>query len=193
MAFSMKIIMFSLTCSLFVQGTLAEVLCEKLPSNLCAFAIASSGKRCILETYRNELGDVDFICKTTEVVVERMAGHIESDQCINACGVEREFIGISTDSFLSSEFTAHLCSSACYHNCPNVVDLFFNLAAGEAMVASPPVQSAPTCRTCPLLSPCRAAQNPTATAHAAPAPVAAASAPNVRVICAIKDYTNAIL
>ncbi|XP_011094949.1 uncharacterized protein LOC105174518 [Sesamum indicum] len=134
MAFSMKLsLVLFFTCSLFVQGTFAEVLCEKLPSNLCAFAIASSGKRCILETYRNEQGDVDFICKTTEVVVERMAGHIESDQCINACGVEREFIGISTDSFLSSEFTAHLCSSACYHNCPNVIDLFFNLAAGEGV------------------------------------------------------------
>ncbi|KAK4418991.1 hypothetical protein Salat_2311900 [Sesamum alatum] len=134
MAPSLKLsLVLFFACSLFIQGTVAEVLCEKLPSNLCAFAIASSGKRCILETYKNEQGDVDFICKESDVVVERLAGYIETDQCVNACGVERENIGISTDSFLSSEFTTHLCSSACYQNCPNIIDLFFNLAAGEGV------------------------------------------------------------
>ncbi|KAL0441795.1 UNVERIFIED_CONTAM: hypothetical protein Sradi_0118400 [Sesamum radiatum] len=55
------------------------------------------------------------------------------DQCVKACGVCRESVGVSSDVFLSSKFTCHLCSPACYHNCPNIVDLFFNLAAGEGV------------------------------------------------------------
>ncbi|KAK4418992.1 hypothetical protein Salat_2312000 [Sesamum alatum] len=121
-------------CSLFVQGTLAEVICENLPMNLCAFAIASTGKRCVLEHTKNNRGEVGYTCKTSEIVVERLSSYTETDQCVNACGLQREFIGLSSDAFLSSEFTAHLCSPACYQNCPNIVDLFFNLAAGEAKV-----------------------------------------------------------
>ncbi|KAL0430001.1 UNVERIFIED_CONTAM: hypothetical protein Sradi_0626100 [Sesamum radiatum] len=134
MASSMKFsFVLFFACSQFVQGTLAEVVCENLPANLCAFAIASSGKRCVLESYKNGRGEVNYMCKTSEVVVERLYGYIESDQCINACGVHRESIGISSDVFLSAEFTAHLCSPACYQNCPNIVELFFNLAAGEGL------------------------------------------------------------
>ncbi|KAL8036687.1 hypothetical protein ABFS82_12G171400 [Erythranthe guttata] len=121
------------TCSLFLQGTLAEVVCEKLPENLCSFAIASSGKRCVLENYKNEDGKLDYTCKSSEVVVERLSGYIESDQCIAACGLDRTFVGISSDAFLTQEFTTSLCSPACYQNCPNIVDLYFNLAAGEGV------------------------------------------------------------
>ncbi|PIN24863.1 hypothetical protein CDL12_02377 [Handroanthus impetiginosus] len=120
-------------CSIFVQETLAEVICESLPTNLCSFAIASSGKRCVLENYQNEQGNLDYTCKTSEVVVERLSGYIETDHCVSACGVDRKSVGISSDAFLSSEFTARLCSPACYQNCPNIVDLNFNLAAGEGV------------------------------------------------------------
>ncbi|KAL0451077.1 UNVERIFIED_CONTAM: hypothetical protein Slati_1664100 [Sesamum latifolium] len=120
-------------CSLFIKGTLAEVICENLPMNMCAFAIASSGKRCVLEKNKNARGEIGFTCKTSEVVVERLSGYLETDQCVKVCGLNREFIGLSCDAFLSSEFTAHLCSPACYHNCPNIIDLFFNLAAGEGV------------------------------------------------------------
>ncbi|KAK6120302.1 hypothetical protein DH2020_045993 [Rehmannia glutinosa] len=120
-------------CSLFLQGTLAEVICESLPTRLCSFAIASSGKRCVLENYVNEQGNLDYTCNTSEVVVERLSAYIETDQCVSACGVDRRFVGISSDAFLASDFTARLCSPACYQNCPNIVDLYFNLAAGEGV------------------------------------------------------------
>ncbi|XP_011073209.1 uncharacterized protein LOC105158232 [Sesamum indicum] len=119
------------TCSLFVQRTIAEdVICENLSTNLCSFAIASSGKRCVLENHKNAHGKT---CKTSEVVVDKLSGYIETDECVKACGVCRESVGLSSDVFLSSEFTAHLCSPACYHKCPNIVDLFSNLAAGEGV------------------------------------------------------------
>ncbi|XP_020551455.1 uncharacterized protein LOC105167590 [Sesamum indicum] len=113
--------------------TKTDVICENLPTKLCSFAVASSGKRCVLENYKNAQGKTDYTCKTSEVVVEKLSGYIETNQCMNACGVHREFIGISSEAFLSSEFTARLCSSACYQNCPNIVDLFFNLAVGEGI------------------------------------------------------------
>ncbi|KAK4426924.1 hypothetical protein Salat_1461200 [Sesamum alatum] len=134
MASSMKFsFVLFFACSLFVQGMLAEVICENLPPNLCSFAIASTGKRCVLENHQNARGETDFTCKTSEVMVERLSGYIESDQCVAACGVHRESVGISSDVFLSSEFTARLCSPACYQNCPSIVELFFNLAAGEGV------------------------------------------------------------
>ncbi|KAI3447741.1 hypothetical protein Pfo_004406 [Paulownia fortunei] len=134
MASSMKLsVILFFACSLFLQGTLAEVVCENLAENLCSFAIASSGKRCVLENYKNEQGNLDYTCKTSEVVVERLAGHIETDQCVVACGVDRRFVGISSDAFLTPEFTSSLCSPTCYQNCPNIVDLYFNLAAGEGV------------------------------------------------------------
>ncbi|GFQ02969.1 hypothetical protein PHJA_002440700 [Phtheirospermum japonicum] len=121
-------------CSLFLKGTLAEVICENLAENLCAFGIASSGKRCVLENYKNEdSGNLEYTCKTSKVVVERLSGYIETDHCVAACGVDRRFVGISSDAFLVPEFTTSLCSPACHQNCPNIVDLYFNLAAGEGV------------------------------------------------------------
>ena len=63
--------------------------------------------------------------------MERMAEYIETDECVRACGVDRNSIGISSDSLLEPQFTAKLCAPACYQKCPNIVDLYFNLAAGE--------------------------------------------------------------
>ncbi|CAA2975102.1 uncharacterized protein LOC111365757 [Olea europaea var. sylvestris] len=128
----MSFILF-FACSLFLQGTLGEVICETLPTNLCSFAIASSGKRCVLENFQNNDGKLEFTCKTSEVAVSTMAGHIETDKCVSACGVDRRFVGISSDAFLAPQFTANLCSPACYQNCPNIVDLYFNMAAGEGV------------------------------------------------------------
>ncbi|CAI9098363.1 OLC1v1034995C2 [Oldenlandia corymbosa var. corymbosa] len=121
-----------LACSLiFIQGTLGEIICEELPTQVCSFSIASSGKRCLLENYQDKDGKVEYQCRTSEVVVERMAEHIETDECVSACGVDRNTVGISSDAFFEPLFTAKLCSPACYQNCPNIVDLYFNLAAGE--------------------------------------------------------------
>lgn len=65
--------------------------------------------------------------------MERMAEYIETDRCVEACGVDRKSVGISSDSLLEPQFTAKLCSQDCYQNCPNIVDLYFNLAAGEGV------------------------------------------------------------
>lgn len=109
----------------------AEMVCEDLPKEVCAFSLASSGKRCLLETEKVADGGVEYQCRTSEVVVERMAEYIETDQCVEACGVDRNSVGISSDAFFEPQFTGKLCSPACYQKCPNIIDLFFNLAAGE--------------------------------------------------------------
>ncbi|KAJ6407797.1 hypothetical protein OIU84_011155 [Salix udensis] len=117
--------------SLLLHAALAEIVCEELPNDLCAFTVSSSGKRCLLETYANQNGAVEYQCRTSEVFVDKMADYIETDACVKACGVDRNSVGISSDSLLEPQFTAKLCSPACYQNCPNIVDLYFNLAAGE--------------------------------------------------------------
>ncbi|XP_009627921.1 uncharacterized protein LOC107802210 [Nicotiana tabacum] len=127
-----SIILF-FACTLFLRGALGEIICENLPTNVCSFSIASSGKRCLLENSENKDGKMEYQCKTSEVVVGNMAEYIETDECVNACGVDRNSVGISSDSLLEPQFTAKLCSPPCYQNCPNVVDLYFNLAAGEGV------------------------------------------------------------
>ncbi|KAL5709315.1 hypothetical protein ACHQM5_020019 [Ranunculus cassubicifolius] len=118
---------------LLIQGTLGEIVCENLPKELCTYSIASSGKRCLLENYATKEGNVDYQCRTSEVIVEKMAEWIENDDCVKACGVDRKAVGISSDSLLEPQSTAKICAPACYQNCPNVVDLYFNLAAAEGV------------------------------------------------------------
>ncbi|KAL2508330.1 PAR1 protein [Forsythia ovata] len=126
----MKMIIF-LAFALFLQGSLGELVCEELPVGLCSFSIASSGKRCLLETFASNDGTLEFQCKTSEVVAINLHEYIEADECVSACGVDRKSVGISSDSLLDSQFTAKLCSPQCYQNCPNIVDLYYNLALGE--------------------------------------------------------------
>ncbi|XP_022866613.1 uncharacterized protein LOC111386391 [Olea europaea var. sylvestris] len=126
----MKLIVF-LAFALFLQGALGELICEELPVGLCSFSIASSGKRCLLETYASNDGTMDFQCKTSEVVAINLHDYIEADECVDVCGVDRKSVGISSDTLLDSQFTAKLCSPQCYQNCPNIVDLYYNLALGE--------------------------------------------------------------
>ncbi|GAU40137.1 hypothetical protein TSUD_163060 [Trifolium subterraneum] len=133
MSFSSNLPLVMFFCSLFIHASFAEVVCEELQKDLCSFSIASSGKRCLLETEKAADGGVEYQCTTSEVVVERMAGYIETNQCVKACGVERNSVGISSDALLEPQFTAKLCSPSCYQNCPNIVDLYFNLAAGEGV------------------------------------------------------------
>ncbi|GAB4856838.1 hypothetical protein Ancab_014757 [Ancistrocladus abbreviatus] len=135
MAFSSRSLSLLLLLAyfLFIQGSAGELLCEDLPKNACAFAIASSGKRCVLENYVMKGRKTEYQCRTSGVMVDKMSEHIESDECVKACGVDRNMVGISSDALLDQRFTAKLCSRACSQNCPNIVDLYFNLAAGEGV------------------------------------------------------------
>ncbi|RRT82162.1 hypothetical protein B296_00000971 [Ensete ventricosum] len=111
----------------------AGVICEDLPQDLCSFAVSSASKRCLLENTQLDGGRTDYQCKTSEAVVEGISNWIETDECVRACGVARGNVGISSDSLMEPDFVQALCSADCYSNCPNIVDLFFNLANGEGV------------------------------------------------------------
>ncbi|KAG6479664.1 uncharacterized protein LOC122020138 [Zingiber officinale] len=119
---------------LLVPSAQGGVVCENLPQDLCAFAVSSESKRCVLESSQRGDGLTEYQCRTSEVEVEReMKDWIETDECVGACGVSRGVVGISSDALLEPDFAGKLCSAACYQNCPNIVDLYFNLAAGEGV------------------------------------------------------------
>ncbi|XP_055832691.1 uncharacterized protein LOC129901513 [Solanum dulcamara] len=102
---------------------------------MCAYSVAFSGKRCSLETYESSEGTTRYQCKTSDVLVSNIGitNLIESDECISACGVDRNSVGISSDSLFESTFTSKLCSQQCNQKCPNIVDLYYNLALGEGV------------------------------------------------------------
>nr|ABK21049.1 unknown [Picea sitchensis] len=109
------------------------IVCEKLPVEVCAFSVSTSGARCVLEKSILSDGNVQYECQRSEVIAENLNELIETEECVNACGVERMTVGMSTDSLAERGFTNKLCSTRCYNNCPNIVDLYFNLAAGEGV------------------------------------------------------------
>ncbi|KEH26321.1 hypothetical protein MtrunA17_Chr6g0472041 [Medicago truncatula] len=116
-----------------VEGTLGGIECENLNQDTCAFAVSYAGKRCVLEKHVKRNGEEKYTCRTSEIEADKLKDHIESDQCIKSCGLDRKSFGISSDSLLESSFTKNLCSPQCYKSCPNIVDLYFNLAAGEGV------------------------------------------------------------
>lgn len=131
----MAMIVF-LVFSILLHGALGEIICDELPNEMCSFSVSSSGNRCLLETYTTMNDDtMKFECKSSEVVVENFANWIESDECISSCGVDRHSVGISSDSLMEPHFTAKICSQSCSQNCPNIVDLYNNLAVAEGNAA----------------------------------------------------------
>lgn len=112
----------------------AGVICEDLSNDECAFAISSSSKRCVLESYQHSGAPTEYKCRTSEVGVPKMANYIESDECIGICGVSRDVVGISSDALLDLDFGDRLCSPECFQNCPSIIDLYYNLAAGEGNI-----------------------------------------------------------
>ncbi|THF97372.1 uncharacterized protein LOC114315775 [Camellia sinensis] len=122
----------ALALAFCVQGIMGGgIECENLNKDSCAFAVSSSSKRCVLEKTVKRSGEEAYTCRTSEIEADKLKDWIENDQCIEACGLDRTMLGISSDSLLESQFTHKLCSTQCYDNCPNIVDLYFNLAAGE--------------------------------------------------------------
>ncbi|KAM1054639.1 hypothetical protein ACFX13_002013 [Malus domestica] len=123
----------ALALAVCVQATLGGITCENLEHDACAFAVSSSGKRCVLEKHVKRSGEEAYTCRTSEIEADNLKDWIESEKCIKSCGLDRKSYGISSDSLLESRFTQKLCSPQCYGNCPNIVDLYFNLAAGEGV------------------------------------------------------------
>ncbi|KAK4777291.1 hypothetical protein SAY87_017478 [Trapa incisa] len=121
--------------ALYIQGTLGEMECGNLEHNKCAFAVSAAGKRCVLEKQVRRSGQEAYICRVSEIEADPsvLRGYVETDHCITACGLDRESFGISSDSLIEVPFTQKLCSSPCYDYCPNIVDLYFSLAAGEGV------------------------------------------------------------
>ena len=117
-----------------IYGFVGNVICENLSKDACAFAVSSEGKRCVLEQRMCRSGMGKYTCRSSEIEADTLKDWIESDECIKACGLERNVLGISSDSLLESQFTQKLCSTPCYNSCPNIVDLYFNLAAGEGII-----------------------------------------------------------
>lgn len=109
------------------------ITCEFLDIFECAFAVSSSGNRCVLEKKLLEYTNIDdkLYCTTSNVKTDKVKDHIETDKCMTACGLDRNTIGISSDSFSELNVIRKLCSVPCYHGCPNIIDLYFNLAIGE--------------------------------------------------------------
>ena len=114
-----------------------SITCENLRKDACAFAVSSSGKRCVLEKTVRRTGEEVFICSTSQIDTGKLTNWIETDECLEACGLDRNILGISSDRLLESRFTQKLCSTRCYNGCPNIVDLYFNLATGEGKNWSP--------------------------------------------------------
>ncbi|KAJ8642871.1 hypothetical protein MRB53_004619 [Persea americana] len=123
----------ALALVLCVQTVLGGITCEKLDKSTCAFAVSSTGNRCVLEKRVTRGGMEEYTCGSSEIEAERLKDWIETDQCIESCGLDRNTLGISTDSLLDSRFLNKLCSPQCYQGCPNIADLYFNLAAGEGV------------------------------------------------------------
>lgn len=130
----MELMIILLALPLFLQGALGAMVCEELPIKMCAFAVASSGKRCSLETHAGKDGKMGLQCKTSEILAsDNIRGHIEKDGCISACGVDRKTVGISSDYLFQPQYAHKICSPNCQHNCPNILDLYSSLAVAEGL------------------------------------------------------------
>ncbi|KAJ4730748.1 PAR1 protein [Rhynchospora pubera] len=130
MAFSYKTMVLALVLSLslaFSSAHPGQVICEHLKENECAFAVSSASRRCVLEKTEQDV----YQCKTSDVSVDKISNHIETYACLGACGLERKTVGISSDAFLESSSMEKICSPGCSEHCPNIIDLYTNLASGE--------------------------------------------------------------
>ncbi|XP_030532984.1 uncharacterized protein LOC115742686 [Rhodamnia argentea] len=133
LSFNALAVILALTLAAGVAGTLGGIVCENLDRDSCAFAVSSSGKRCVLEKQVKRSGEETYTCRRSGIEAGGLRDYIETDQCIKSCGVDRRTLGISSDALLEPRFAYQLCSSKCYGSCPNIVDLYFNLAAGEGV------------------------------------------------------------
>ncbi|CAI9106892.1 OLC1v1006136C1 [Oldenlandia corymbosa var. corymbosa] len=124
---NMALVLF-LAFFVFLQGAFGGLICEELPMEQCSYAVSESGYRCLLETEET----TKFQCKTSGVIANNdIHDHIETDECIKACGLDRNIVGISSDGLIDSRSLSNICSFDCSLNCPNIVDLYNDLAMAE--------------------------------------------------------------
>ncbi|KAI5082230.1 hypothetical protein GOP47_0001973 [Adiantum capillus-veneris] len=116
-----------------VNPVLGAIECEELPIEDCAFAVSSSGARCVLEKVVKNNAAPQYKCQTSIIMAERPMEWIESEDCIRTCGLQRLSVGLSTDALLEREFTKRLCFSQCRSKCPNINDLYTKLAAEDGI------------------------------------------------------------
>ncbi|PKA48254.1 hypothetical protein AXF42_Ash020651 [Apostasia shenzhenica] len=74
--------------------------CEQLDRSTCAFAVSSSGVRCVLEKRVSGAGLEEYCCQSSGVEVAGIHSWIETDVCVANCGLDRDTLGISSDSML---------------------------------------------------------------------------------------------
>ncbi|CAM6046473.1 unnamed protein product, partial [Sphagnum compactum] len=118
---------------MFLKRATGTLNCEDLSKEECAFSVSSSGARCVLEKYIGNDHETHIECQSSMILAANLDEWIESDECVRSCGLERLSFGLSTDLLLDSRSTAMLCSPECLNNCPNIIDLYINLAAGEGL------------------------------------------------------------
>eukprot|EP00250_Pteridium_aquilinum_P001572 c11762_g1_i1 orf=166-699(+) len=135
MAYNKSFLIIILLAS-FVSCISATLLCQDLPIDMCAFAVSSMGSRCVLEKMISTHGNVEYECQTSQVNAAEFAEWVETDDCVHSCGINRLTVGISSDALVERGFVKSLCSADCQGGCPNVVDLFDKLAAGEGVSLS---------------------------------------------------------
>eukprot|EP00250_Pteridium_aquilinum_P005349 c15457_g1_i3 orf=95-613(-) len=126
-------ILFAILFASLASGISGKMLCEDLPVDFCAFSVSTTGSRCVLEKRILTNGNVEYECQTSQVVADMFAEWMETDECIQSCGLDRMSVGISSDALVERGFAKALCSHDCQSNCPNVIDLFTNVAAGEGV------------------------------------------------------------
>eukprot|EP00246_Nothoceros_aenigmaticus_P016795 TRINITY_DN783_c0_g2_i1.p1 TRINITY_DN783_c0_g2~~TRINITY_DN783_c0_g2_i1.p1 ORF type:complete len:163 (-),score=8.59 TRINITY_DN783_c0_g2_i1:541-1029(-) len=113
--------------------TAGALVCEDLLIEDCAFSVSSSGARCVLEKLYSPDGTSRSECQTSLIVADNSAEWIETDECLESCGLSRMTYGLSTDNLLDADSLDKLCSASCMGSCHNILDLYIKLAAGEGI------------------------------------------------------------
>ena len=69
--------------------------------------------------------------QTSKIVTDSFHSWIEDNKCIQACGLNRMSVGLSSDFLGEHELQRSICGNSCLEECLNVVEIFTNLASGE--------------------------------------------------------------
>ncbi|MCO5582175.1 hypothetical protein L7F22_036065 [Adiantum nelumboides] len=105
----------------------ADVLCEELPVEWCAYSISSLGARCVLvEGEKGGDDTMEYNCQTSSMETKVKGGWIEAEECMEACGLTRMTLGLHP-----SNTPDLLCSSRCSRTCPHLHYLLNPLSADQ--------------------------------------------------------------